>query len=132
MSNGDPKPNWFKRHWPAWVKITGVVVAVGSFIGAISGWWSQGVNALRNRDTKLQAEAIAKQVDKEHDDKVNSTLDQHGKAIDEVKTGVQEIQTHLGRQDVDALAQKQQLNIIESAILTNSAPHILPPPTPTP
>ena len=97
------------------------------------GLGGQLVNAVHSRDTALQAEAIAKKLDQDRDAKVDATLAEHGKAIQETRAGVQDIQNHLSKQDVDLLGTKDTLNRIETAILTNaSAPRVSLPPLPTP
>jgi hypothetical protein len=127
-----PAIHWFFLKWPKWVKIATAIVGFGGIIGSIMGWGGQVMNAFHAHDAKVQAETEYKLLDKQRDDKVDATLVEHGKAIAEVKTGVQDIQTHLSKQDVDALATKQQLNIIETAILNQGAARVSLPPLPTP
>ncbi len=90
------------------------------------------MNAIHSRDTKIQVEAVAKELDKQRDASVDKILTEHGKSIEETKIGVQKIQNHLAKQDVEMLERKDQLNRIETAIMMsgNARPVLLTSPAP--
>lgn len=128
-----PAIHWFFLKWPKWVKITTAAVGILSLIGTVMGFGGQIINAIHAHDTGVQVATAAKILDQQHDAKVDQTLEEHGKAITDVRAGVQDIQNHLSKQDVEVLASKGQLDRIETAIISGNTPHVsLPTTTPHP
>lgn len=116
--------NWVHKHWPVWAKYWLISGSVFAVIGTIMGWGGWIVNQIHGHDVRVQAEAMAGQLDKQRDAKVDLTLEEHGKEIKEIKTGVNKIQTTQATQNVERIGDKGQLDRIETAIINGNRPSI--------
>lgn len=115
---------WVHAKWPVWTKWVVVGSGICAWIGTFMGWGGYVVRLIHSHDVRVQAEALAVQLDKQHDQKVDQTLDDHTRDIKETKAGVAQIQNTLAKQDVELLGTKDQLNRIESAIMNGNRPSI--------
>jgi hypothetical protein len=116
---------WVHRKWPAWVKFVGIIGLAVGWVGNFMGWGGWVVNTIHAHDNKVQIEALAVQLDKQHDAKVDQTLDDHTKDIKETKAGVAQIQSTLAKDEVELLGNKDQLNRIENAIMAGAPKPVL-------
>ncbi len=116
---------WVHAKWPIWTKYVVIGSGIFAWIGTFMGWGGAVMNSIHSHDVRVQAAALAGQLSKQHDAKVDQTLEEHGRAITETQTGVQRIQSTLSKQDVELLSTKDQLNRIENAVLMGAPKPVL-------
>jgi hypothetical protein len=127
--DADYKPHswpvrWVHAHWPVWAKYVVIGSGIFAWIGTFMGWGGWIVNSIHSHDIKVQAQALAAQLDKQRDIRVDQTLEDHTKDIKETKAGVQRIESTQSIQNVERLGDKGQLDRIETAIINGNRPSI--------